>query len=121
MGARFVWASTLYEIVGVAGEGFTGTEPGTVIDMFLPATMNSYVSRSDSTWHRTLAILKPGVAVEPLRQRLDAISMAFEQERAKGFTNMSKEAIDELSSQTRGIRCRTCPEFPECRTPIAIP
>jgi putative ABC transport system permease protein len=85
--------STLYEIVGVAGEGFTGTEPGTVIDMFLPATMNSYVSRSDSTWHRTLAILKPGVAVEPLRQRLDAISMAFEQERAKGFTNMSKEAI----------------------------
>jgi ABC-type antimicrobial peptide transport system permease subunit len=62
--------------------------------------MNRYVSRSDSTWHRTLAVLKPGVAVESLRQRLNAISLAFERERAKGFTNVSKQGIENYLHQT---------------------
>jgi putative ABC transport system permease protein len=31
---------TLYQIVGVGPEGFTGTETGTVIDIFLPAMMH---------------------------------------------------------------------------------
>ncbi|MGA7414589.1 MAG: ABC transporter permease, partial [Bryobacteraceae bacterium] len=90
---------TLYEIVGVSEESFTGTEPGTIVDIFIPATMNRSVTRSDSTWHRTLAVLKPPVAVEPLRQRLDAISIAFERDRAKGFTNLSKQAIENYLHQ----------------------
>jgi putative ABC transport system permease protein len=90
---------TLYEIVGVCEESFTGTEPGTIVDIFIPAAMNRSVTRSDSTWHRTLAVLKPGVAVEPLRQRLDAISIAFERDRAKGFTNLSKQAIENYLNQ----------------------
>jgi len=90
----------LYEIVGVAPEGFTGTEPGTMIDIFLPTMMHPSVTRSDSTWHRTLAVLKPGVAVEPLRQRLNALSLAFERERAKGFVNMSPQSIENYLHQT---------------------
>jgi len=93
IGQSFQLGNRLFEIIGVAPEGFTGTEPGTMIDIFLPAMMNPYVTRSDSTWHRTLAVVKPGAALEPLRQRLDAISMAFERERAKGFTNMSRQSI----------------------------
>jgi putative ABC transport system permease protein len=90
---------TLYEIVGVSRESFTGTEPGTIVDIFIPNAMNRSVTRSDSTWHRTLAVLKPGAAVEPLRQRLDAISIAFERDRAKGFTNLSKQAIENYLHQ----------------------
>jgi putative ABC transport system permease protein len=91
--------NALYEIVGVSEESFTGTEPGTIVDIFMPTMMNRSVARSDSTWHRTLAVLKPRVAVEPLRQRLDAISIAFERDRAKGFTNLSKQAIENYLHQ----------------------
>ena len=53
----------------------------------------------DWTWHRTLAQLKAGVAVGPLRAKLDATSHAFEEERAKGFTGMSKEFIEAFLDQ----------------------
>ena len=43
--------------------------------------------------------LKPGVAVEPVRERLDAVSRAFEAERAKGFAGMSKQSIDDWLKQ----------------------
>ncbi len=35
-GAPSAWATTLYEIVGVAEAPFTGTETGTVTDIFVP-------------------------------------------------------------------------------------
>ncbi len=73
----------VYEIVGVAPEPFTGTEPGTAIDIFVPTMMHPGAPHDDWTWFRTLARLRPGVAVEPVRARLDAIAYAFELERAK--------------------------------------
>ena len=100
VGRTFRMGGRLYEIIGVAESGFTGTEPGTIIDIFVPTMMNGSVNRSDSTWHRTLAALKPGAAVEPLRQRLNAISLAFERERARGFTNMSRQSIENYLRQT---------------------
>ena len=89
-----------YQIIGVAQQDFTGTEPGTIVDIFLPAMMNRRVTRSDSTWHRTLAVLNPGARIEPLRQRLNSVSLAFERERAKGFTDMSQQSIDNYLRQT---------------------
>src|SRR2546429_1752443 len=35
---------TLYEVIGVVEKPFTGTEPGTMIDVFVPAMMNPYVT-----------------------------------------------------------------------------
>jgi predicted permease len=90
----------LYEIVGVGPETFTGTETGTVIDIFVPAMMHPAAVRDDSTWHRTLAVLRPGVAAEPVRAKLHATSRAFEYERAKGFTGMTKQSIDRFIDQT---------------------
>jgi predicted permease len=92
--------NTLYEIAGVAGEAFTGTETGTVVDIFVPTMMNPAVSRSDATWFRTLARLKPGAAFEPVRERLDASSRAFEKERTKSFTGMSRQRIANFVNQT---------------------
>jgi putative ABC transport system permease protein len=76
----------LYEITGVVNEPFTGTEPGTMTDIFLPAMMHPSVTNSDVSWARTLVLVNPGTALEPLRQKLSAISRAFEQQRAEEFT-----------------------------------
>ncbi len=80
-----------YEIVGVTEEPFTGVETGTVTDIFVPTMMHPGVTHSDWTWFRTLAQMKPGAALEPLRAKLHATSRAFEEERAKGFGGMSKK------------------------------
>ncbi len=94
VGRTFRIGDKLYQIVGVAPDGFTGTEPGTMIDIFLPVMMHPGVLHSDWEWMRTLARIKPETAMEPLRARLDATSRAFEEERAKGFSGMPKEEIE---------------------------
>jgi predicted permease len=100
VGRNFRLGDDLYQIVGVGPRPFTGTETGTVTDVFLPTMMHPGAPHDDWTWHRTLARLKPGVAVEPVRARLNATSLAFERERAKGFTGMSQESIDKFLDQT---------------------
>jgi len=104
IGRTFRMNNDVYEIVGVVRGPFTGTETGTVTDIFLPTMMNASVDRPDSTWLRTFALLKPGVnagpAVEPLRARLHAISRAFEAERMKGVTDLPKQRLDVFLNQT---------------------
>ena len=68
-------------------------------DIFVPAMMHRRALRPDSTWHRTLALLKPGVAIEPIRQKLNAVSLAFETERSKGFIGMPRKSIDDYLNQ----------------------
>ena len=89
----------LYQIIGVGPEHFTGVEPGTVIDIFLPTMMHPGVLRGDWTWMRVMGRVKPGVETEPLRARLDAISRAFERERAKDLAGISKQEIDAFLNQ----------------------
>jgi len=73
----------IYEIAGVTEAPFTGTEPGTMVDIFVPTMMNPAVTRNDSTWHRTLAIVKPGAALEPIRHKLDATSRSLRRSEPK--------------------------------------
>jgi putative ABC transport system permease protein len=84
----------LFQIVGVGPKSFTGTEPGTITDIFLPTMMNPLVTRDDSRWLRILVMVNPGIPIEPLRAKLDAVSLHFETERAKGFLGMSQRNID---------------------------
>jgi predicted permease len=71
-----------FEIVGVGPRDFTGTEKGTVTDIFLPLNMSSLATHDGATWHHIFLMLKPGVnpatAIEPLREHLAAVSHAFE-------------------------------------------
>jgi predicted permease len=99
VGRTFQMGETLFQIVGVGPAPFTGTEPGTVTDIFLPTMMHPGVTREDWTWMRTLARIRPGIAIEPLRAKLDATSYAFEKERAKGFTDMTRETIERFLKQ----------------------
>ena len=97
IGRTFRMGNDLYQIVGVGPERFTGTETRHG-DRHLRSHHDASrrVPHSDWTWMRTLARVKPGVAMEPLRAKLDATSRAFEEERAKGFAGMSKQQIDEI-------------------------
>jgi len=100
IGRTFRMGSDLYQVAGVAGEGFTGTEPGTVTDIFVPTMMNSAVHRMDSTWIRTLVLLKTGLAINPVRDKLQTILRSYLEERAKGFTGMSRQRMDNFLNQT---------------------
>jgi putative ABC transport system permease protein len=100
IGRRVRLGNDLYEVVGVAQPRFTGTEAGIVIDIFVPTMMNPWVNRSDSSWFRPMAILKPGVAVEPLRLKLHALVRAFQEDRSKGWSGQTKLFIDRFLNQT---------------------
>jgi predicted permease len=102
VGRTFRMDGFVYEIVGVASERFTGTETGTVTDVFVPTMMKpGAVTREDMSWFRTWVRLKPGgVAVEPLRDRLQAVLRAFQEKRAAGFVGISKARRDRFVGET---------------------
>ena len=100
VGRTMRYGKELYEITGVVNGPFTGTEPGTMTDIFLPVMMHPAVTHSDASWARTLLLVKPETALEPLRQQLSAISRAFEQERAKGFTGADKIFFQKIIDAT---------------------
>jgi predicted permease len=99
VGRAFRMGGHLYQVIGVVEEPFTGTERGTMTDIFVPTMMHPGVTHDDWTWLRTLVLLKPDVEVEPVRAKLHAISRAFEEERAKGFTDMTRQSIDRFLDQ----------------------
>jgi putative ABC transport system permease protein len=96
VGRTFRMDDRIYEIVGVAQAPFTGTETGTLTDIFLPMAMKNpaTLASSNNFWLRTLVQLKPGVAAEPVRERLRATFRAIQVERAKGFVNVPKQRLD---------------------------
>jgi len=88
-----------FEIIGVGPHDFTGTEKGTVTDIFLPIGMSNMSTQDDVTWHHTFMMLKPGVDrvdLEPLRQRLSAISRTFEAGCTECFHGFAKATVDRL-------------------------
>jgi putative ABC transport system permease protein len=99
IGRTFRMGNDLYTIVGVAEEGFTGVETGVVTDIFIPTMMNGAVTRSDASWIRIFARLKPGVAPEPVRDRLRAPFRAFREVAAKRFAGANPGRIDEFLNE----------------------
>jgi predicted permease len=99
VGRTFRMDNRIYTVIGVSPKGFTGTEPGTMIDVFVPTMMHEGVTHSDWSWFRTLAILQPGVRVETVRDKLQPVLQAFQEERAKGFKTETKLFIDRFLNQ----------------------
>ncbi len=100
LGKTFRIGNEIFQIVGVSQAPFTGTEPGTMTDIFLPTMMHPAAIRKDSTWHRTFAIVLPGVIIEPLRAKLDAVTRAFETDRSKTWVNETPQEIARELDQT---------------------
>ncbi len=98
IGRTFRMGDDLYEIVGVTEGRFTGTETGTVTDIFVPMMMKnpSILASSNNFWLRTLVQLKTGVVAEPVQERLRAIFRVIQEERAKGFTSLPKQRLEQF-------------------------
>ena len=99
VGRTFRMDNRIFTVIGVSPKGFTGTEPGTLIDVFVPTMMHEGVTHSDWSWFRTLAILQPGVRVDTVREKLQPVMQTFHEERAKGFKTESKLFLTRFLSQ----------------------
>jgi len=93
-----------FEIIGVGPRDFTGTEAGTVTDVFLPLSMNSLGTEDGVSWHHTFLMLKTGVnpstALELMRQHLSAVSRAFEADCSTCLRGMTKASIGRFLNKT---------------------
>ena len=95
VGRTFRLGQVIYTIVGVAADGFTGTEPGTVIDIFTPTMMRTgSIDNDNAFWLRTFVRPRAGAAIAPLHDRLYAAYRAFETERAKAFSDAPKAFLE---------------------------
>ncbi len=93
-----------FEIIGVGPRDFTGTEKGTVTDIFLPLSMNAMATEDRADWHRIFLMLKPGVnpatALEPIRQHLSAVNHAFGSACSTCYRGETRASIDRYLNQT---------------------
>ena len=85
IGRTFRMRDNLYEIVGVGPRGFTGTEPGTVTDLFVPAKMEPSVLNQNSFVLRVFVRVLPGAQVKALADKLNAAYQQWEDVRLKDF------------------------------------
>jgi putative ABC transport system permease protein len=84
VGTVFSLGSERYEVIGVAPRGFTGTEPGRVTDVFIPAKMNVQALDSPGwSWFRMWVRPKPEVAANQIEQVLHARFIAERKARVK--------------------------------------
>ena len=94
VGRTFRMGNDIYEIVGVAGKGFTGTDTGTVTDIFVPVTMNAgSAMNANAFWLRIFVRPRPDVRMDPLRDKLYAVYRAFEVERTRNFASFTPKGI----------------------------
>src|SRR5260370_22967270 len=92
----------VFQIVGVAEEKFTGTETGWVTDVFGPMAMKNprTLASLNNFWLRTLVQLKPGIAAEPIREKLRATFHTLQEERATSFPNPSTPDRERMFQET---------------------
>ncbi|MEZ5400027.1 MAG: ABC transporter permease [Bryobacteraceae bacterium] len=77
VGRTFRIGDAVYEIVGVCEPAFTGTEPGTVTELFIPAMQNERsIASSHWNWIRIWARAKNGTPSHRIRQPLQAVLTA---------------------------------------------
>jgi predicted permease len=85
----------IFTVIGVAPKGFTGTEPGSMVDVFLPAMMSEAVDHSGWNDFRVFVRPKPGFTAEQVRQPLQASFTGEHQNRLKSFPgDTPKPVID---------------------------
>lgn len=88
----------IYQIVGVAGAGFTGTEPGNIVDIFLPSMMHWGIGFPEWLLFRGFVHLQPGASASRVRDRLRATLRAF----GEAKRNRAEQVLD-MQSAAAGV------------------
>ena len=92
VGRTFRAGNDVYEIVGVAPAGFTGTETGWITDVFVPMAMKNprTLASLNNFWLFGLLELKPGVGAGAVQEKLRATFHAIQEERLKTLPAMTQ-------------------------------
>jgi predicted permease len=92
VGRAFHIGDTVFQIIGVAPEGFSGTETGLMTDVFLPMAMKNPKTLASPVnfWLRTLLLLHPGVSIEPVYAKLNMAYRALQVEQSKAIAYNAK-------------------------------
>jgi putative ABC transport system permease protein len=97
VGRKFHFGSDVFEIVGICEKGFTGTDPGTFTDIFMPSMMNTKaIENYNWGWFRTWVRVKPGSDPERVKQKLQAAVSAWRRELVKKWpTDRTPAGVDD--------------------------
>ena len=94
IGRSFRIGDTVYEIVGVSEQRFIGTEPGTIPDIFIPTMMgDTNANRTLQVFLRVFVRPNPGVAIEPVREKIYAAYRVYEHDRVKDWGFIPKNML----------------------------
>lgn len=91
IGRRFRNADKLLEVIGVAPKGFTGTDPGTFTDIFVPNSMNDLAIYRTWGAYRTWLRLKPGANRTEIQGRFTAAVHVDREEDVKTWSPVRSE------------------------------
>ncbi len=76
----------ILEIIGFAPQGFTGTDPGTFTDIFVPNMMNAQaIGNVNWNAYKIWMRPKPGAGIDEIRARLSAALRSYRQEEVKAW------------------------------------
>ncbi len=88
IGRRFRTGNDFLQIIGVTPQGFTGTDPGTFTDIFVPSAMDAFASTTTSNVYRVFVIPKAGASLDQIRDRLTAVLHAYREEEVKTWSSL---------------------------------
>lgn len=98
VGRRVKIGTLSFEIVGVLEKGFTGTDTGSMTDIYVPTMMNAQaIEQPNWSWFRTWVQMREGADPEAVRQQLQAKFHASREERAKTWSpGVPKKKLEEF-------------------------
>jgi putative ABC transport system permease protein len=85
IGRRFRTGNDLLEIIGVAPEGFTGTDPGTFTDVFIPNDMDPFTTTNP---YRLFLIPRAAGSIDQIKERLSAALHSYREEEVKTWSSL---------------------------------
>jgi predicted permease len=102
IGMRFQMGGALYQIIGVGPDGFVGCEPGTITDVFIPATMNVQALTADGwSWFRIWVRAKPGISPEQVREPLNAqLAIELHEQVERLDSDTPRQTIERMLKQS---------------------
>jgi predicted permease len=100
VGHTFNFGDRVYEIVGVAAPPFTGTEPGKMVDVFVPITMHPYIKMPLVQYMTIFARVPEGESKQRLAARLQPVFHSFLEENLKGRRGIPDSIRERILAET---------------------
>lgn len=94
IGRHFRTGTDVLEIIGVAPEGFTGIDPGTFTDIFIPNMMNVPMIYRTSNSYRIWLVPKPQAGIVAIRERLRAALHSYRAQVVKSWPPVGQQEKD---------------------------